>query len=278
MRTCLGGERLPAQLAVDVGARVLAGLHYAHERRDDVTGASLGIVHRDVTASNVFVTFRGEVKLLDFGLAKRHDRERRTEHGIVKGSFAYLSPDHVTEPSIDRRADVFAPGVLLRELLTGKRLCGDASDAVIVRRLLARDVPWFASLADEDEVPAELRRICAKAMAANRVDRYPTADMMRRDLDAWLDAAPLSERSFTDLFARELAAERDRVACLLRAHPPLPPPVPVMLPTEDLVDDPSPLRRPKIGRALLFAMLGVVLAGVAVDATSVAAAVALCEE
>jgi serine/threonine-protein kinase len=166
---------------VRIVAEVLAGLHHAHEL------GGLGVVHRDVSPRNVFLTVDGEVKLLDFGVAKCADRAQQTKHGVLKGSVAYMTPDHVSGATIDRRADVFAAGVLLRELLTGVRLWGDLPDVQILRRLIAREIPPFPP----SPVPADLRAICERAMARDRADRYPTADAMRDALERWLgDNAP----------------------------------------------------------------------------------------
>jgi serine/threonine-protein kinase len=245
-RTLLHGNKLPLGLAVEIVREVLAGLHYAHEH---------GVVHRDVTAQNVFLTSSGDVKLLDFGLAKSRDRARRTETGIVKGSVAYLSPDHVAEATIDRRADVFAAGVLLRELVLGRRLWGDLDGGTIVRRLVAREIPAWPA---DARVPEPLRRICERAMAPMRGDRFATAAEMRVALDEWLAGAPRELGSLGDLgrlFDRELASERDRARCLLRSHPPEPPPPPVTLASEDLVSfvPPPPRSRRRAARFLAFA-------------------------
>jgi eukaryotic-like serine/threonine-protein kinase len=171
------GERLPLRLAVRVLSDVLGALQHAH---------ALGIVHRDVSAENVFVTFDGRVKLLDFGVAKASDRSRTTREGIVKGSIQYMSPDHVAVEPIDGRADVFAIGVLLREILSGEKLWPeDLTDLAIVRRLLAKDVPAFPASALAKTSPV-LRAICSQATRADRDERYATAREMKAALDAWL--------------------------------------------------------------------------------------------
>jgi serine/threonine-protein kinase len=246
--------RIPHGLAAWIVSETLAGLHHAHEH---------GVVHRDVTPSNVFLCEGGEVKLLDFGLAKSRDAARRTDHGIVKGSVAYLSPDHVAESSIDRRADVFAAGVVLRELLTGERLWGDLEGGAIVRRLVARDLPAFPAA---PRVPAELRAICERATAPYRRDRFPTALAMQRALAAF--TSPRGEAELRALFDDTLAPERDRARNLLRSHPPAPPPPPVVLASEDLVTwtPPPPARRRVAAAFLAFATLVFLFtAGMAVD-------------
>jgi serine/threonine-protein kinase len=206
IRTKLGLAALPLHLGVRVLVAVLDALHHAHELTDG-DGRSLGVVHRDVSPQNVFLTFDGDVKLIDFGVAKSLDRRGETKVGVVKGSVPYMSPDHVDGTTIDRRADVFAVGVILREMLAGERLWGDADDLTILRRLIGRDLPGFQALGDAS--PA-LQAICERAMAPRRGDRYPTAAAMRDELEAYLlEADPRG--SLDDLGAwlgRVLAEER----------------------------------------------------------------------
>jgi serine/threonine-protein kinase len=246
-RALLGPRGVSPGLAVAIAGEMLAGLDHAHE---------LGVVHRDVTPQNVFLCASGEVKLLDFGLAKSRDAPRRTEPGIVKGSVAYLSPDHVTEATVDRRADVFAAGIILRELLTGERLWapleGALDGAAIIRRLAARDVPAWPTGPYADAVPSALRAVCERAMAPHRDARFATADEMRRALGS---APARSLEDLRALFDGPLARERDRARCLLRSHPPAPPPPPETLPSDDLVSivPPPPPGRRRAAALLAFA-------------------------
>jgi serine/threonine protein kinase len=127
---------LPA-MAFLIATEVLKGLAYAHERRS--RGENLGLIHRDVTPSNILLSWSGEVKLSDFGLAKAKTRLSVTQPGIVKGKFAYLAPEQLEGPDIDARVDIFSLGVVLWEMLTGQRLYWAKSDADTLRKLLGQD-------------------------------------------------------------------------------------------------------------------------------------------
>src|SRR5215468_12428132 len=116
----LSGGRIPVALALNMVAQTCAGLHYAHERT--ANGKPLNIVHRDISPQNLVISFEGVVKIVDFGIAKAEMRETRTRSGTIKGKFAYMSPEQCQAKDIDRRTDVFALGVVVHELLTGKRL------------------------------------------------------------------------------------------------------------------------------------------------------------
>lgn len=202
------GPRLPPRLAVRTLVEVLAALDHAHER---------GIVHRDVSPENVVLGFDGRVKLLDFGVAKARDGKNVTRQGVVKGSVQYMSPDHVATEPIDGRADVFAVGVLLREILTGERLWdAELDDLAIVRRLIAGDVPPFPARALR-RTPQALREICSKATQADRARRFSSAHAMREALVRWLDAEDPhgSLAELGALLARELPDDHARVRRLL---------------------------------------------------------------
>ncbi len=214
IRTKLGLRALPVNLTVRVLAAVLDALDHAHSLTDE-DGYALSIVHRDVSPQNVFLTFDGDVKLIDFGVAKSADRRGVTQVGVVKGSVPYMSPDHVDGTTIDRRADVFAVGVMLREMLVGERLWGDADDFTILRRLIARDLP---ALPARPAIPAALLAIVTRATAPQRKDRYATAAEMRDALEAYL-AESDPRGSLADLgpwLGKALAEERAAFRALTR--------------------------------------------------------------
>jgi serine/threonine protein kinase len=164
---------------------LLDGLHAAHEL-SDYDGTPLNVVHRDISPHNVFVTYAGVVKLVDFGIAKAATTASSTRTGIVKGKIRYMAPEQAFGRGIDRRSDVFAVGVILWEAVTGRRMWVNLPDAAVMHALAAGDIPKVAEFAEVLD-PA-LARICDRALAAAPDDRYPTAAEMREDLLAWLEA------------------------------------------------------------------------------------------
>ena len=162
-----------------VVSEAAAGLHAAHEMCD-FDGAPLGIVHRDISPQNVFVTYDGTVKLMDFGIAKAANRITATEAGALKGKFAYMSPEQAEGEELDRRSDVFSLGILLYELLTGRRLFRRATPTASLRAVKEAKVAAPSSIAPG--CPAELDAICLRALARDVADRYPTAEALRLDL------------------------------------------------------------------------------------------------
>jgi len=162
----------------------LAGLHHAHELAD-YDGTSLQIVHRDVTPHNVFVTYEGQVKVVDFGIAKAAGRASETRQGVVKGKVRYMAPEQAIGQPVDRRADVFSVGVMLWEAVTGRRLWKDMDDLNIVQALVGGNVTSSPRTIDPN-VPENLDRICQKALAHNRDDRYASAEEFRLDLEQYL--------------------------------------------------------------------------------------------
>ncbi len=183
---------LPAPHALGIVADVLEGLDYAH-RRDDESGKPLCIVHRDVSPSNVLISYEGEVKLCDFGIAAANDLVKEEANEALKGKAGYMSPEHARGESIDARADVFAAGIILWELLAGRRLYRPKSEVPLVEQARAAEIP---ALPDKG-VPnhAALETIVRRALAKDRDERYPSAGAMLRDLEGYLaDSGMLASR------------------------------------------------------------------------------------
>jgi eukaryotic-like serine/threonine-protein kinase len=177
----------PFELGVHVIREALKGLDYAHRRLDD-TGRPLEIVHRDVSPSNLLVSFEGEVKVCDFGIARANDaidgREGPELEEALKGKAGYMSPEHARGEPIDARADVFAAGVILWELASGRRLYKAVeAGPTLLDQARKAEIPELAPA----DLPASalLRRIVCKALAVDRNARYPSASAMQRDLQEY---------------------------------------------------------------------------------------------
>jgi serine/threonine-protein kinase len=167
-------EELPARAAIAIVMGVLQGLHYIHELKE-LEGRPLGIVHRDVTPSNLHVSTSGTVKLCDFGIAKTVVQNAVTLIGMRKGKLAYLAPEQLLGVALDGRADVYACGVVLWELLSGRRLFEQGRGPDTRARRLDEVLP---------NAPPALVDVCSRALAHARADRYATALDMWNDLDA----------------------------------------------------------------------------------------------
>lgn len=177
---------LPPAYAARIVADAAAGLQHAHQLAD-AQGKSLGLIHRDVSPPNIIVTFEGEVKIIDFGLARAAGRATQTKGGMLKGKFAYMSPEQVAASALDHRADIFALGIVLHELLTGTRLFRKDGDMQTLAAVAQCDVPAPSSL--NPQVPGELDQVVLKALSKNRDDRYRDAQSMRFALEEWLRTA-----------------------------------------------------------------------------------------
>ena len=178
-RLATKGEQLDPILAAHIVASACAGLHAAHQLKDE-EGHALGIVHRDVSPQNVFVSFDGVVRVLDFGIAKSAQQVSRTETGQVKGKFGYMSPEQALAKGLDLRSDVFALSVVLYELLAGRRLFQRATPLATLKAITTAPIvpPSRLNVA----CPVALERICLRGLNRRPEDRFETADAMRRDL------------------------------------------------------------------------------------------------
>ncbi|MGD0675491.1 MAG: protein kinase [Polyangiaceae bacterium] len=173
-------SRFSAAMHLHVHGCVLEGLHAAHELRD-YDGTPLNLIHRDISPHNVFLLFDGRVKVLDFGIAKAARSEVETRTGELKGKIRYMAPEQLRgEASIDRRADVFAVGVMLWEALAAQRMWSTLTDADVMLRLLNHQIPPLPRAA---LVPRGLAQVCTKALSPLPQDRYATAADFQRDLE-----------------------------------------------------------------------------------------------
>ncbi len=189
------GRLLPPRIAMTILCGVLRALHYAHARVDQL-GRPMRIVHRDVNPRNVMVSSQGEVKLIDFGVARAAERLERTESNQVKGKFAYMAPEQIeANQEMDGRTDLYAVGLMLHELLTGKSPFANLADVQIRHRILSGKIP---PLPDEVRRPnlEEWRAIHRKSLALSPDDRYADGDAFRYDVERALHAmgGPASAR------------------------------------------------------------------------------------
>ncbi|HWO13409.1 MAG TPA: serine/threonine-protein kinase, partial [Polyangiaceae bacterium] len=202
-------QNLSLAMRLHILVQALSGLHYAHER-SDFDGSPLDIVHRDVSPSNLFVTYEGQVKLMDFGIAKARDSETETRVGVFKGKAAYIAPEQVRGDPVDRRADVYSAGVLLWEMVTGRRLWAGLSQGDTIRRVMSGDVPRPSSI--DPRVPPELERIAMKALSLHRETRQATALELADELERY------AEHVQPAVIARDIGAVMTRAFTADRTH------------------------------------------------------------
>jgi serine/threonine protein kinase len=181
------GTSFPIDLAAHVIAEVCRGLAYAHHHRDD-TGRPAGIVHRDVSPQNILLSFAGEVKIADFGIAKTNARRSDPDARVIKGKYFYMSPEQAQAEPLDASSDVFSAGIVLWELLCGRRL-HDAPDLRSLLESVRRaKVPRPSSL--RPDVPRLLDAIVARATERSPAARFANAEAMRAALDRYLARRP----------------------------------------------------------------------------------------
>ncbi len=178
-------EPIPVELAAHVGEQICRGLHYAHEKLGP-DGNPLQIVHRDVSPQNVLLSFEGQVKLVDFGIARAASRVTSTQAGIVKGKLAYMSPEQLTGQVVDRRSDVFAAGIILYEMLTNHRPFEGATPHETMA-LISRGKYQEPQKLNR-QVPKKLAKLVARALEVNPKKRLPTAGALANELSNLLHA------------------------------------------------------------------------------------------
>ena len=178
------GESLSISYIVNIIKQVSAGLDYAHNCIDPKTGQSLNIIHRDVSPQNVMISFSGQCKIVDFGIAKATNQMEVTQGGALKGKFGYMSPEQVESQSIDKRSDIFALGIMCWEMLAGQRLFLSNSEMKTLVKIRECQIPDLREI--NPKVPTELNRIIQKALQKNRHQRYGSAAELNRDLQSFI--------------------------------------------------------------------------------------------
>jgi len=192
-------KKIPLEVCLAIVAEVLEGLAYAHVKKDP-QGRPLQIVHRDISPQNILVSFDGNVKITDFGIAKAAFRSHETMIGVLKGKFAYMSPEQANQEPLDARSDLFSSAVVLYELLTGERLFYRGSDIDTLDRVRRGQITFSETA--EKTIPAHLREVLLKALSKEKENRYLDTALFH---DAISKAARRSKKSL----------KRDRVAAFL---------------------------------------------------------------
>jgi len=200
-------NKFSVDMQIRVISEMLSGLHYAHELAD-FDGHTLNVVHRDISPHNVFVTFEGQVKLLDFGIAKLNGSRYETATGVLKGKLRYMAPEQIAGDKIDRRVDLYAVGVMLWEAAVGQKMWKSLGEAVIMNRILNGEVP--DALEARPDISPDLLRIVRKALALEPSSRYQTALELQTDLEEFLDrqAASVRLRDLGKVVVALFAADR----------------------------------------------------------------------
>lgn len=207
-------EIMPTAQAVFIASRMCDGLDYAH-RKKDARGRDLHIIHRDVSPQNILVSYDGEVKIIDFGIAKAANRSQKTQAGILKGKFGYMSPEQVRGLPIDRRSDVFAVGVILYEMLTGEKLFMGESDFSTLEKVRNADVPSPRQF--NPNIPLGLEKVVLRALSREPEDRYQWASDLQEDLMRFLLAgetiysAKHLSSFMKEAFAEDLMREAEKM-------------------------------------------------------------------
>lgn len=232
-------QPFPIELAAYIIEQAASGLHYAHSFRDKISGQPLNIVHRDISPQNVLISYEGNVKVIDFGIAKATTNMESTRAGVIKGKPSYLSPEQISGETLDGRSDIFALGTVLWEMLSGRKLFAGENDLAVLKLIESCQTHVKPPSTLNPKVPKELDYIVLKALAKQREKRFQTAEEMQRALHKFLYAympefnpADLAYYA-KDLFKAEIVEDRkkiqrlnERVESLLAADIPDAPAVP----------------------------------------------------
>ena len=177
-------QLLPPEVCARLISLACDGLAFAHDFTDPETGEAQGIIHRDVSPDNILLSRQGAVKVVDFGIAKATGQSHKTESGIVKGKLPYMPPEQLRAKPVDRRADVYALGVVLYELLTGQRPYASESEAGLMQAILYE--PPIPAAKHREDIPPHLRRILHKVLSKDRDERYADCHAFQDDLEAFI--------------------------------------------------------------------------------------------
>lgn len=174
---------IPFDIIAFIALSTAAGLQYAHTRSDNY-GRELNLIHRDISPQNVIVSYDGEVKIVDFGIAKASQRGKETESGVIKGKFFYMSPEQAWGENIDHRTDIFSTGICLYEMITGEMLYSEEKALVLLDKVRKAEIPDMRAL--RPDLPPELERITREALRRDRDERYESAGALQGALSGFL--------------------------------------------------------------------------------------------
>ena len=210
-----GGQNFPIEQVLYIIKEVAAGLDHAHRCIDGTTGRPLNIIHRDMSPQNVMVSFEGEVKVVDFGIAKAETQIESTRAGTLKGKFGYMSPEQAEGLQVDLRTDVFSLGIVLWELLANDRLFMANNEINTLRKIRDCQIPSLRKM--NPSIHPDLEKICETVLAKDRNQRYQTAAAFHKDLNRFLnrhypDFSPHDfSLSIKNLFAAEILETRKKL-------------------------------------------------------------------
>ncbi|MDF2696436.1 MAG: serine/threonine protein kinase [Labilithrix sp.] len=202
------------EMHVRVICEMLQGLHYAHTLKD-FDGTSLGIVHRDVSPQNVFISFEGQAKIGDFGIAKARDSSVETHTGVLKGKPAYMAPEQVSGRA-DARADVYSAGVMLWEAVAGKRMWAGKGELEVLSGVISGDLPDLHEVAPD--APPELVATIARSLSKDPEDRHPSADALLVELETFLAPRNVTMRAVAEVLGPLFEEERAKKRAVVEAH------------------------------------------------------------
>jgi len=203
---------LDRENALLIVSRICAGLDYAHKLKD-FQGKALNIIHRDISPQNIIITYEGDVKIVDFGIAKAASQNTHTQMGMIKGKVAYMSPEQAAGKAIDHRSDIFSCGIILYELMTGKRMFSGDTMHILAK---IRDAEYIKPEELQSDLPEKLIEVFKRALQKEPDDRYQSCGEMLNDLEECMQQGmhPSPQglaKYMKTLFAEEIAAEQQHL-------------------------------------------------------------------
>jgi serine/threonine protein kinase len=217
LQKCHDNQRLlPIDSACYIISEICKGLHYAHTKHDPVTNEALNIIHRDMSPQNIMVSFEGEVKIVDWGIAKAKGKMEETRAGVLKGKFGYMSPEQAEGEELDSRTDIFSLGIVFYEAVTGERLFVADNEINTLKKIREGNVPLPSKV--NPAIDRELEAIVLKMLARPRIERYQSCYDVHEDIVRYLhkkfpayNSLKLS-KFVKELFSTEILADRKRMS------------------------------------------------------------------